>query len=168
MDDLIRAERPGDMRAIHELLASAFPTDQEALLVQRLRQAGRVIISLVAEIEGRLVGHIAFSPVTINHSEGIVAGTGLAPLAVHPLWQRRGIAAQLVKRGLSACDNAAIGFVVVMGEPDYYQRFGFRKASFRGVGNLYGVDDPFMLIELRADSVKPGIAHYAPEFAALS
>jgi putative acetyltransferase len=100
MDDLIRDERPGDMRAIHALLTSAFPTDQEALLVERLRQAGRLIVSLVAEIEGGLVGHIAFSPVTIEHPAGIVAGTGLAPLAVHPLRQRHGIAARLVKRGI--------------------------------------------------------------------
>jgi predicted N-acetyltransferase YhbS len=103
------------------------------LLVERLRQAGRLIISLVAEFEGRLVGHIAFSPVTIKHSEEIVTGAGLAPLALHLLW-----------------------------------RFGFQTASRHGVTNVYGIDEPFMLMELRADSVKPGIAHYAPEFAALS
>jgi putative acetyltransferase len=168
MDYLIRTERPGDMRAIHELLASVFPTDQEALLVERLRQAGRLIISLVAEFEGRLVGHIAFSPVTIKHSEEIVTGAGLAPLALHLLWQRRGIAARLVAQGLTDCEQAAIGFVVVLGEPDYYRRFGFQTASRHGVTNVYGIDEPFMLMELRADSVKPGIAHYAPEFAALS
>jgi putative acetyltransferase len=168
MEYLIRAERPGDKPAVYAVLASAFPTEQEASLVDRLRENGRLIVSLVAAIEGELVGHVAFSPVTIDHPGEILVGAGLAPLAVHPKWQRRGIGARLVRRGLADCKQAGIGFVVVLGEPDYYQRFGFDKASLRKVTNLYGVDEPFLLIELRRDSVRPGIACYAPEFAALS
>jgi putative acetyltransferase len=168
MKYLIRAERPTDKLEIHNLLASAFPTEQEADLVDRLRANGRLMVSLVAEVEGTLAGHIAFSPVTIDDRERVVAGAGLAPLAVHPRWQRRGIGAGLVRRGLADCKQAGIGFVVVLGEPEYYRRFGFQTASLRTVTNVYGVDEPFMLIELRSGSLRPGVARYAPEFAALS
>ena len=168
MGTIIRSERPGDKRMIHGLMVSAFRTDQEALLVDRLRENGRLLISLVAAVEDTIIGHIAFSPVTIKDANTELIGAGLAPIAVLPEWQRRGVGAQLVSAGLAAGDAAGIRFIVVLGEPDYYRRFGFKKASFWGVKNAYAVDEPFMALELRLDSIQPGLALYAPEFASLS
>ena len=168
MEAIIRSEKPGDERVIHELNVGAFPTDQEALLVDRLREIGRLSISLVAEVADTIVGHIAFSPVTIKDTNTELIGAGLAPVAVRPDWQGRGVGSQLIRTGLSACETAGNGFIVVLGEPDYYRRFGFKKASFWGVKNVYGVDEPFMLLELRPGSIRPGLARYGPEFANLS
>ena len=168
METIIRSEKRGEERVIHELIASAFPTDQEAQLVDRLRANDRLLISLVAEVEDTIVGHIAFSPVTIQAAKTELIGAGLAPVAVLPKWQRRGVGAQLIRAGLSASEAAGCGFIVVLGEPDYYRRFGFKKTSFWGVNNVYGVDEPFMALELRPDSIQPGLALYAPEFANLS
>ena len=165
---LIRSEDARDYSDIHELLVSAFSTDQEAMLVRRLRESGRLITSLVAIADGVVAGQIALSPVTIATAGESAIGAGLAPLAVHPRFRRRGIAAHLVRAGLAVCEDSRIGFVVVLGEPNYYGRFGFRKASLYGVENMYGVDEPFLLIQLLPRSVKPGLAHYAPEFAKLS
>ena len=167
MGTIIRDEKPGDEPKIHKLLVSAFPTEQEALLVDRLRKNDRLQISLVAELDGEIAGQIAFSPVRIEHAECVI-GAGLAPLAVQADWQRRGIGAQLVRAGLSACETAGTGFIVVLGEPDFYRRFGFQKASLRGITNAYGVDEPFMVLELRPGFIGPGLARYAPEFAGLA
>ena len=168
METIIRREKPGDQSSIRRLILAAFPGDQEALLVDRLRDNGRLLISLVAEVEGSLVGHVAFSPVVIKNVKRELIGAGLAPLAVLPEWQRRGIGAQLVRAGLSASEAAGTAFVVVLGEPDYYFRFGFKKASLWKVTNVYGGDAPFMALEFRPGSVQPGLALYAPEFAALT
>ena len=167
METIIRSEKRGEERVIHELIVSAFPTDQEALLVDRLRENGRLLISLVAAVEDTIVGHIAFSPVTIKVAKTELIGAGLAPVAVLPKWQRCGVGAQLIRAGLSASEAAGTPFIVVLGEPDYYRRFGFRKASLWGVTNVYGVDEPFMAMALRPDSIQPGLALYAPEFASL-
>ncbi|MGH7797666.1 MAG: GNAT family N-acetyltransferase [Candidatus Binatia bacterium] len=165
---VVRAEVSVDRRSIHDVLARAFPTAQEAILVERLRETGRLLISLVAESEAGIVGHIAFSPVTIDNRASEVIGVGLAPLAVRPDRQRRGVGAQLVSAGLSACKVAGVGFVVLLGEPDYYRRFGFQKASLWGVANIYGVDEPFMALELCPAAIAPGLLRYAPEFDDLS
>ena len=168
METIIRREKPGDESSIRRLILGAFPGDQEALLVDRLRDNGRLLISLVAEVDGSLVGHVAFSPVVIKNVNRELIGAGLAPLAVLPEWQRRGIGAQLVRAGLSASEAAGTAFVVVVGEPDYYLRFGFKKASLCKVTNVYGVDAPFMALEFRPGSVQPGLALYAPVFAELT
>ena len=93
----------------------------------------------------------------------------MAPLAVLPAFQRRGVGTRLTQAGLEACRAAGFPFVVVLGEPDFYRRFEFQKASARGLRNAYGVDDPFMVIELRSASLPPGggLVKYAPEFADL-
>jgi putative acetyltransferase len=168
MQRILRGEKSGDQDSIRDVLVRAFPTDQEARLVDRLRHSGRLLTSLVIEIEGAIVGHIAFSPVTIESGEKKIIGAGLAPVAVPPDWQNRGIGAQLIRAGLSACETACIGFVVVLGEPDYYRRFGFRKASLWGIGNTYGVDEPFMSLAIRHGALQPGIALFAPEFAGVA
>ena len=97
MGTILRGEKPGDEHAIRELIRGAFPTDQEALLVDQLRQNHRLSVSLVAEVEGAIAGHIAFSPVTIKSANTGLLGAGLAPLAVLAQCRRRGISAQLVR-----------------------------------------------------------------------
>lgn len=168
MEIIIRSEKPGDEQVIHELIRRAFPTEQEALLVDRLRDNARLLVSLVAEVEETIVGHIAFSPVTIKGENSEVMGAGLAPVSVLPQWQRRGVGAQLMSAGLAAGYAAGIRFIVVLGEPDYYRRFGFKRASLWGVQNVYGVDEPFMALELRPSSIQSGLALYAPEFSHLT
>src|SRR6185295_5905953 len=121
--------------------------------VDALRAAGRLTVSLVAEVDGRVVGHVAFSPVDVPSSR---AGEGLAPLAVAEDFRRQGIGAALVAAGLEACRAAGVGFVVVLGEPAYYGRFGFRPAREFGLVDEYRGGDAFQLLELRDGTVPAG------------
>ena len=130
---IIRYEQPEDRAAIRHVHAHAFGQPQEANLVDALRQAKALLISLVAVQDGRLVGHIAFSPVTIVSETTTVEAIGLGPLAVLPADQRTGIGARLVTAGLTACRETAYGIVVVLGHPDYYPRFGFTPAQPHGI-----------------------------------
>jgi putative acetyltransferase len=165
---VIRLERPDDTTAIRDVLKSAFPTDQEARLVEQLRTNQRLLISLVAEIDGVIGGHIAFSAVKISRAPTNLAGLGLAPVAVRPELQRRGIGAQLVREGLAACEHAGVGFVVVLGAPEYYQRFGFRNAGLFRLENEYGAGDAFMALVLKEGAITAGLVRYAPEFSELA
>lgn len=160
----IRPECPGDAAAIHAIHAASFPTTDEARLVDALRAAGRLCVSLVAVERAQIVGHVAFSPVSVP---GTTDGVGLAPVAVLPGYRRRGVAAQLVREGLAACQRAGYGFVVVLGEPGYYRRFGFAPATRWGLHDEYGGGDAFQALELRPGAVPPcgGLARYAEEFA---
>ena len=158
-----RPERSGDEGTIHDLNAAAFPTAAEARLVDALRVAGRLAISLVAADADSVVGHVAFSPVTADE----YAGLGLAPLAVREAHRRRGVAAMLVREGLAASEAQHSPFVVVLGDPAYYGRFGFVRAADFGLGNEYGADDEFMALALCPGGLPPPgtVVRYAPEFA---
>jgi putative acetyltransferase len=124
------------------------------------------LVSLVAEVDGEVVGHVGFSPVTV--ASGAV-GAGLAPLAVVEPYRRRGVAAELVRSGIAACGAAGFGWAVVLGEPEYYGRFGFRAASEFGLSDEYGGGAAFQAIELTPGAlpVGVGLVRYAPEFASL-
>jgi putative acetyltransferase len=163
---MIRPERPDDVAAIYAVHAASFPTDAEARLVDSLRAADRLPVSLVAEVDGAVVGHIAFSPVTVAAGAD---GMGLAPVAVAEAYRRRGIAAQLVQAGLEVCRAAGCGWVVVLGAPGYYGRFGFRPGQSFGLSDEYGGGSAFQAVELvpGALPVGAGLVRYAPEFAAL-
>jgi putative acetyltransferase len=162
----IRPEQSGDAEGIAAVHRASFPTDDEARLVDTLRSAGRLSVSLVALTDGEVVGHVAFSPVTA----GAEVGAGLAPLAVLPGLRRRGIAAALVREGLAACRNLGFRWVVVLGEPEYYSRFGFTAASRFGLSDDYGGGEAFQALELEPDALAAvsGRVSYAPEFATLS
>ncbi|AMV36471.1 GNAT family N-acetyltransferase [Planctomyces sp. SH-PL62] len=163
---IIRPERPGDEPAIRAVVAAAFPTEAEARLVDLLREAGRLSVSLVAEVDGEVVGHVAFSPVTVGPG---VIGAGLAPLAVRSANRGRGVGGMLIGEGLAACCTAGFGWAVVLGEPRYYARFGFRPAPGVGLADEYGGGDAFQVAELvpGALPVGAGLVRYAPEFASL-
>jgi putative acetyltransferase len=164
---LIRAEEPTDAAAIYRVHEAAFPTDAEARLVSALRDAGRLSVSLVAVSRNEVVGHIAFSPVKSTVSE---PGLALAPFAVLPKHQRKGIGSRLVREGLAACKCDGVAFVVVLGEPAWYRRFGFCRASDHGLSNEYGAVEEFMVLAFAPASLpsRGALIRYAPEFAALS
>lgn len=166
----IREEQAGDHGVISHVVTEAFPSSLEARLVEELRRTGNLSISLVAMNGADVVGHIAFSPVSLEHDAGAIGGLGLAPVAVLPGFRNRGIGAALVQEGLRRCRESGAQFVVVLGEPHYYRRFGFRPASGWGIGNEYGVGDEFMAMELRAGALAGagGVARYGPEFSSIT
>ncbi len=144
----VRAERDADRTAIHEVHAAAFETPAEADLVDALREQAAPIVSLVAEDGGAVVGHILFSPVSLA-SDPELEVMGLAPMAVAPSHQRRGVGSALVRAGLARCREMGCSGVVVLGHPEYYPRFGFLKASRFGLRCEYNApDEAFMAIEL--------------------
>ncbi|NJD30904.1 MAG: N-acetyltransferase [Gammaproteobacteria bacterium] len=161
-----RPEHAADIPAIRGVLDAAFPTRAESRLVDALRAAGRLAISIVASDGKAVVGHVAFSPVEVGGTGGI----GLAPMAVVPAHQGKGVGSLLVREGLASCVQQDCGFVVVLGEPEYYGRFGFERASARGLDNEYGADEAFMVLELKAGALPEsgGLVRYAPEFALVS
>ncbi len=175
LEPLIRREAPGDAAAIRRLNDAAFGQPEEGEIVDRLRQAlaggDEPWISLVAEIEGEgIVGHILFTEVEIRAAAGgepAATAVGLAPMAVRPDLQRRGIGSRLVETGLAECRAAGHELVVVLGHPAYYPRFGFVAAA--GLGLAWEGEAPseaFMALELTAGAAasRGGVVSYRPEF----
>ena len=163
----IRTEESQDSELVRQLLRAAFPTDAESRLVDALRLNGKALVSLVAVDKNEVLGHVLFSPVsTAPPTE--VSGVGLGPVAVRPDCQRGGIGAALIRRGLELCRQRAYAYCVVLGDPRYYERFGFAKASSFGMRNEYGVDDEFLLLHFSEVQLRPGLVKYAPEFASFS
>jgi predicted N-acetyltransferase YhbS len=159
-------ERAGDVDAVRRVNESAFDTRLEAQLVDRLRARGAMLVSLVAESGGEIVGHIAFSPVQIA-STPTLRGAGLGPMAVVPRLQGLGIGSALARAGLDRCRELDLDFVVVLGHLRYYPRFGFSPASRFGLTCVWPVPEGvFMALELRPHSLAgvSGLATYEPEF----
>lgn len=149
---------------------AAFGRDGEAALVQRLREAGDATTEWVAEVDGTMVGHVLYSPVRIEHGDDGSA-LGLAPVGVPPPWQRRGIGRALIEASLAALRrDGHHALVVVLGDPDYYSRFGFAPASRVGLHDSYGGGDAFMALALRSGGLDDcsGRVNYAPAFDLLT
>jgi putative acetyltransferase len=166
--EILRDEQASDHAAIAAVNRAAFEGPAEAELVDALRAAGALTLSLVATADGELVGHVAFSPVTIT---GAAAGTtsaiGLAPMAVLPSWQRRGVGTRLVAEGLERLRVAGHRAVVVLGHPAYYPRHGFSPASRFGLRWEHRApDEAFMALELVPGALAEmgGVVRYHPEF----
>ena len=162
----IRNERPDDHAGIREVIVRAFGDNEAANLVELLRNRNKAPISLVALSGLSVVGHIMFSPVTIAKAAEDFRGIGLAPLAVLPEFQNRGIGSKLIQAGLEQCREKGYDAVVVLGHTTYYPRFGFSRAKDFGLDNEYNADAAFMVLELQAGSLRgvEGLVHYAPEF----
>jgi len=167
---VVRAEEAADRAAVEAVHRAAFPSAAEARLVNMLRTSGRAAVSLVAETDDQVVGHILFSPVSVEPARPGVAGAGLAPVAVPPSRQCQGIGSQLVMQGIAACRRAGFDFIVVLGDPAYYRRFGFAPASGFGLGNEYGADREFMVLELSTGCLRGmhGTVRYSDEFSSLA
>ena len=127
---VIRYETDADVDAISDVTVSAFKTLEisnhtEQFIIAALRAAKSLTVSLVAEVDGRVVGHIAFSPVTI--SDGTGNWYGLGPVSVLPEYQRQGIGKALIEEGLSRLKSLNARGVCLVGHPDYYTKFGFKN-----------------------------------------
>jgi putative acetyltransferase len=163
----VRAEKPEDVEAIRRVNVAAFGRTSEADLVDRLRGIVSTFSFVAVEFE-QIVGHIFFSPVAI---EGECADDswilGLAPVAVLPDYQGRGIGSLLIQHGLKECNRLGFKAVVVLGSPKYYPRFGFIPAKEKRLGCEYPVpDEAFMVLELKNAALEGcvGIVKYRPEF----
>jgi putative acetyltransferase len=163
----VRPEHPADAAAIEAVNRAAFGQPAEATLVALLREQASPLISLVADDGHEIVGHVLFSPVTLTgHAD--VRIMGLAPMAVMPVMQRRGIGSMLARAGLDACTRLGADAVVVLGHAQYYPRFGFRPASVFGLRCEYDVpDEVFMARELAPGRMagKNGTIRYHAAFA---
>jgi putative acetyltransferase len=167
---VIRPERIEDIEKIGSIHVEAFDTEAEANLVEALRDSGIPLISLVAEEDGELVGHILFSPTTLEQGTSRTSIAGLAPMAVLPAWQNKGIGAMLVEAGLAYCRNAGYAAVVVLGHPNYYPRFGFVPSISYGITSEYDVPpEVFMVKELKEGALANcnGIVKYHKAFSQL-
>ena len=152
---LIRPATDGDAHGIRQVHVAAFPTAMEADLVEALVAAGRADIPLVAEADGRIVGHVLFSPVTLQANCAATGGVGLAPVAVLPDQQRRGIGSWLVLEGIAVCRRRGHRFVVVLGEPAWYRRFGFEPAHRYGLASEYDAGMPSWCCRCRRAYCRP-------------
>ena len=143
----IREEVPGDYQQISALLDLAFGGAEESRLVARLRAEGAVIAALVATENSRVLGQILFSELPIDLDGEFLRAGALAPLAVAPDRQRQGIGAALVQAGLEACREHGVAAAIVLGDPDYYRRFGFSSAAARNLRAPFR-GPAFMALEL--------------------
>jgi putative acetyltransferase len=160
---IIRDEQPDDVAAIRAVNDAAFDQPLEGRIVDALRAHGAVRLSLVAEVEGRIVGHILFSPVASAGAEGL----GLGPMAVVPAHQKRGVGAALIAEALARLRTSGCPFVVVLGHDGYYSRFGFVPASRHGLRCEWDVpDEAFMVHVFDADACarSAGLVRYRSEF----
>jgi len=166
---LIRTEAPADILAIDRLLKSTFETEAEANLVMKLRENSRRTLSLVGcNDEGEVVGYVLFSPVTLEGSD--LNWQGLAPLAVDEKYRNQGLAAEMVKEGLSSLREFGYPACVVLGNPAYYGRFGFidsEKHQMRCQWDVpQGAFQVLSLVEGEFDH-RSGLIEYCPEFSEL-
>lgn len=166
----IRHEVASDVDAVRRVNLAAFDHAMEADLVDTLRRTCRASLSLVAELDGQVVGHILFTPASLDTGGGLIEGMALAPMAVLPPLQRKGIGSRLVEEGLQILRDTACPFVILVGHADYYPRFGFEPASRHGLECQWeGVpDEAFMVAILdsaRLEGVS-GVARYRDEFDA--
>jgi len=165
---VVRPEWTEDHESVRRVNELAFEQPIEADLVDALRANARPYISLVAVVDEQVVGHIFFSPVSIESESSVFIAMGLAPMAVLPEYQNQGIGSRLVREGLKECQRLGHGIVVVLGHANYYPRFGFTPASMKGLRSEYDVpDEVFMVAELIEGALggRRGLVKYHPEFS---
>ena len=161
----IREERPEDIPAIRDVNRHAFGQEQEGRIVDALRSNGAAMLSLVATVDSRVVGHIMYSPITVGDK---VTGAALGPMAILPEHQRQGLGSKLIEAGIQKLREAGYPFIIVLGHADYYPRFGFKPASGFGIKCEWDVpDNVFMLLVLDEAKMQrvTGLAKYRQEFS---
>jgi putative acetyltransferase len=164
MESVIRPEQPEDRSHIFKIHESAFNQDNESRLVDALRKGKTWIpeLSLVAEINGKVAGHVLFSKISIGRTPSLA----LAPVGVAPGYQGRGLGDRLIRAGLEKAREMGFGSVIVLGHPEYYPRFGFEPASKWGLECPFTIpDDAFMALELKPGAlsrVKGTVRYPAP------
>ena len=167
-DIKIREEIYQDTDAIRAINEQAFGQPQEANIVDKLRANCDGLLSLVALKDDKIIGHILFSPVTIEGHHGILKGMGLAPMAVLPEFQRKGVGSELVQAGTKILKESKCPFIIVLGHPEYYPRLGFERASQYEIKSQWeGVPDhAFMILWLDKTVMNhvSGVANYRDEF----
>ena len=163
----LRPAEPGDAAAIRAVHLAAFPTAAEADLVDRVERARDSVISLVAEQDGESVGHLLLSRMTVTGDGKSYRALGLGPIGVLPPFQRGGIGAELIRGGLAIARATGEDFVFVLGEPEYYRRFGFDAAVAAPFASPYA--GPYLMALALRDIPGPqaGRAEYAPAFTTL-
>ncbi len=163
----IRPEANKDIDGIRRVNEQAFGQKAEAELIDNLRQRKTITLSLVADTKGQIIGHILFSPVTVESDESSFHAITLAPMAVLPAYQHKGIGSQLVRTGLEECRLLGHDLVFVVGYPEYYTRFGFVQARPKGFDCEFEVpDEAWMVLELKekAPPRRGGTVHFQSEF----
>lgn len=171
----IRKEIPNDHNWVIELTAKAFETmpfseGDEDQLVARLRNAPGFIpeLSLVAELDGLIVGHILFTPLVIDNGQQQFESLVLGPVSVLPEFQKQGIGGKLIRAGHQKAIELGFRSVILIGHPEYYPRFGYKPASTWGIKTHYELpsDDVFMAVELTEGALKnvSGMVIFPPEF----
>lgn len=164
-----RPAEPCDLPAILAVHRAAFRQPMEATLVEALFAGGFDRLSWVAELEGRVVGHVLYTELELRsakHSTGSLRALGLAPLAVLPVFQRRGIGSRLVQASLAQARDQGWRLVFVVGDPAYYGCFGFRAENASSFECVYACD-AFMAIALHEDAADEGALTYPAPFANL-
>lgn len=171
MEIVIRKEKPEDYALVYELNEKAFGQNSEAKLVEALRKNKDVFVpelSLIALCKGEVMGHILFTKITILTTDGqYKESLALAPMAVLPQMQLKGIGSALIKQGLKKARDLGFTSVIVLGHPAYYTKFGFTPASYYGIRPPFEVpENAFMAIELIEGALKKseGVVYYSKEF----
>ena len=165
---VLRPEEEADIPAIREVHRIAFGTELEAKLVDALREQNHLRLSLVAELDGQVVGHLALSELTIHAPQGPIAALALAPVAVLPAHQRQGIGTRLVRECIGAGRKLGYGIMLVLGHPEYYPRFGFSPELAQPLDAPYA-GEAFMALELLPNALRgvTGKVEYARPFSQL-
>ena len=164
----IRRETPEDIDSIHYVNEQAFGQPEEANLIDQLRSRGKVKLSLVALEGSQIVGHILFSPVIVESEHGRFEAITLAPMAVIPEYQRKGIGSELVVTGIEECRRLGFGIITVLGHPEFYPRFGFVPAQPKGIGCEFNApEEAWMILELKHGALagRSGTVKFPPEFS---
>ena len=171
----IRKETPDDYDRVIELTEKAFETleisdHNEGKLVDKLREAPTFIdeLSLVAELNGQIVGHILFTPIIIDNGLQQFQSLVLAPVSVLPEFQKLGIGGKLILAGHQKAKESGFHSIILIGHPEYYPRFGYKPASTWGIKTHYELpsDDVFMAVELTEGALGnvSGVVIFPPEF----
>ena len=162
---VIRYEDADDRSAVRAVNEQAFEHPDEADLIEGVRREGAVLLSLVAVEREQVVGHILFSRMWIDTADQSVAAVALAPVAVLPAHQRRGIGGALIDSGLAHLRDRGEEIVIVLGHPEYYQRFGFSTERAEGLESPFP-RHAYMAMELRGGALAGirGKVRYAAAF----